>query len=117
MSNKGIQKLYYSIGEVSDKTGLEPHVLRYWESEFDELQPRKNRAGRRVYTEEDIAVVERIQHLVRVDKYTLEGARQVLEQEANGEAEEVGEALVEEFRDLRTFLKELLAQLEGTSPE
>ncbi len=74
MAGEGIKKLYYAIGEVSDMTGLEAHVLRYWETEFEQLKPRKNRAGRRIYTVEDIAVVEHIQHLLRVEKYTIEGA-------------------------------------------
>ena len=78
MASPGIKKLYYAIGEDSGRTGLETHVLRYWEPEFEQLTPRKNRAGRRIYTVEDIAVVERIQHLLRVERYTIEGARQVL---------------------------------------
>ncbi len=78
---EGIPKLYYSIGEVAEQTGLEPHVLRYWESEFPMLKPSKNRAGRRIYTEDDIRIVERIQVLLRDDKFTIEGARQVMERE------------------------------------
>ena len=81
MQSDGIKKLYYSIGEVCEETGLESHVLRYWESEFPQLKPRKNRAGRRIYTDDDLAVVRRIQHLLREDKYTIEGARQVLTRE------------------------------------
>ncbi len=73
-----IKKLYYSIGEVCNMLGVEAHVLRYWESEFEQLSPRKNRAGRRVYTHEDYAVVRHIHELLRVHKYTLEGAKQVL---------------------------------------
>ena len=71
-----IRKLYYSIGEVSRRTGLAPHVLRYWETEFSELRPKKNRAGNRVYTEDDIEMLERIHYLLKDKKYTLEGARQ-----------------------------------------
>jgi DNA-binding transcriptional MerR regulator len=110
MQEEGITKLYYAIGEVSDMTGLEPHVLRYWESEFEMLQPRKNRAGRRVYTEEDIAMVRRIQHLLRVDKYTIAGARQVLER---GEAPETIDDEGEELLRLRGFLQDLLQKLEN----
>ena len=112
MHDDAIKKLYYSIGEVSEQTDLEQHVLRYWETEFDELSPRKNRAGRRVYTAEDIAVVERIQHLLREDKYTIEGAKQVLFREANhevvrSEASETREHLLE----LRAFLEQILHAL------
>ena len=109
MHDEGIKKLYYSIGEVSEQTELEQHVLRYWETEFDELAPRKNRAGRRVYTAEDIAVVERIQHLLRDEKYTIEGAKQVLAHEANHEAirSEASETRVQ-LLELKTFLEKLL---------
>lgn len=109
MQDDGIKKLYYSIGEVCEATGLEAHVLRYWETEFEELHPRKNRAGRRIYTDEDIAVLKRIQHLVREDKYTLEGARQVLAREKQareGDADAQGELL-----KLRGFLEKLLQKL------
>lgn len=105
---EGIEKLYYSIGEVSELTGLEAHVLRYWESEFPMLNPRKNRAGRRVYTEEDIQTVERIQVLLRDDKFTIEGARQVLERER--EQPEIASDR-EQLVELRTFLVRLRDQL------
>ena len=70
-----IRKLYYSIREVWEQTGLKPHVLRYWEGEFDALSPRKNRAGNRTYTARDLDVLLRIQRLLRDEKYTIEGAR------------------------------------------
>lgn len=101
----GISKLYYSIGEVSELTGLEPHVLRYWESEFPALQPRKNRAGRRVFTEEDIRTVERIQRLLRDDKYTIEGARQVLENDQHDRTESADPELLRDLRDLLIRLR------------
>ena len=108
MRSGGIRKLYYSISEVAELTGLEAHVLRYWEAEFEQLQPRKNRAGNRIYTEDDVAVVRRVQHLLREEKYTLEGARQVLEREApDEEAAAVRDRLIE----LRQFLEGLLEKL------
>lgn len=110
----GIRKLYYSIREVSEMTGLKPHVLRYWESEFDQLHPKKNRAGNRAYTDRDLAVVRRVQALLRDDKYTLEGARQVLDREDEGEAA-VRERLAglprQELEDLRAFLADVLRRL------
>lgn len=110
MRDDGIKKLYYSIGEVSEITGLEQHVLRYWESEFEQLKPRKNRAGRRVYTDEDIAMVQRVQHLLKEDKYTIEGARQVLDREEADEAS--GESRRAELIELKDFLEEMLERLE-----
>ena len=109
MAAEGIKKLYYSIGEVSEMMGLEAHVLRYWETEFDQLKPRKNRAGRRIYTTEDIAVVERIHHLRRADKYTIEGAKQVL---GRNDAPRV--AMTDQRRELlelRGFLENLLKRI------
>ncbi len=71
-------KLYYSIGEVCELTGLEAHVLRFWESEFPELAPRKSSGGTRRYQAQDLDLIRRIQHLVHEEKYTLEGARRQL---------------------------------------
>lgn len=67
-------KLYYTISEVVDLTGIPAHILRYWEQEFPLLRPRKNRAGNRTYKERDIALIRRIQQLVQVEKFTLAGA-------------------------------------------
>lgn len=112
MPSSEIKKLYYAIGEVSELTGLERHVLRYWETEFEQLRPKKNRAGNRAYTSRDIEMVRRIQHLLRDEKYTLEGARQVLAREARmaKEREDVPEVYAELVR-LRGFLEDLLERL------
>ncbi len=74
----GIKKLYYSITEVSKLLGEEPYVLRYWETEFPQLRPKKNRAGNRIYTDKDIAILRAIQHLLRTERYTIEGAKERL---------------------------------------
>lgn len=110
MADQEIKKLYYSIGEVGDLLELEPHVLRYWESEFDVLHPRKNRAGRRVYTEDDITVVRRIQYLLKDRKYTIAGAQQVFAREQDRAISE--QALREELTEMRAFLARLLDKLE-----
>ncbi len=78
MKPLGIKKLYYSISEVSKITDLEQYVLRYWESEFDHLKPAKNRAGNRIYTNRDIKLILYIKKLLRDERYTIEGAKQVL---------------------------------------
>ncbi len=78
MKDTAIRKLYYSISEVSKLTGLEQYVLRYWETEFDKLSPSKNRAGNRIYTNRDIALILHIKKLLRDERYTIEGAKQVL---------------------------------------
>ena len=84
-----IPKLYRSISEVSAMTGIEQYVLRYWETEFDELKPLKNRAGNRIYSDKEIKVVARIKELLRDQHYTIEGARNVLKQERELERQPV----------------------------
>ena len=78
MEKKSIKKLYYSISEVSQLTSLKQYVLRYWETEFAELRPTKNRAGNRIYRPKDIKLVFLIKKLLYEDHYTIEGARQKL---------------------------------------
>ena len=73
-----VKKAYYSIGEVCDLTGLKPHVLRYWETQFDILQPSKNRAGNRVYRPKDVELILLVKNLLYEQKYTIEGANQKL---------------------------------------
>jgi DNA-binding transcriptional MerR regulator len=72
------KKVYYSIGEVCDLTALKPHVLRYWETQFEVLNPTKNRAGNRVYRARDVEVVMLVKKLLYDEKYTIEGANQKL---------------------------------------
>lgn len=79
MKDLSIKKLYYSISEVSKITGIEQYVLRYWETEFEELKPQKNRAGNRIYTNKDIQLILHIKNLLRERKYTIEGAKKILE--------------------------------------
>ena len=73
-----VKKLYYSIGEVSELTGLKAYVLRYWETEFSQLKPPKNRAGNRTYRQKDIDLLLDIKDLLYNKKYTIDGARSVL---------------------------------------
>ena len=75
---KDIKKLYYSIGEVSKLVGLKSYVLRYWETEFKQLTPPKNRAGNRTYRQKDIDLILKIKNLLHVKKFTIEGARSVI---------------------------------------
>ncbi|MES2764750.1 MAG: MerR family transcriptional regulator [Bacteroidota bacterium] len=72
------QRLYYSISEVADLLGEEQYVLRYWEKEFPLLRPQKNRAGNRAYSPRDIAIVQAIHKLLREERYTISGAKELL---------------------------------------
>ena len=77
-------KLYFKIGEVSDLLGVEPYVLRYWESEFTALSPKKSGTGHRLYRRKDVEMLLRIKHLLYDKKFTIEGARQSLHETARG---------------------------------
>lgn len=68
-------KLFYKIGEVSSIADIESYVLRYWESEFSFLKPRKNKAGQRVYTRKDLETVLKIKNLLYKEKYTIAGVK------------------------------------------
>lgn len=75
MQSKPIKKLYYSISDVSKIADIKQHVLRYWENEFSELHPTKNRAGNRIYRLKEIKIVFLIKRLLYDDKFTVEGAK------------------------------------------
>ena len=73
--DKPLEKLYYSITEVGEITGLKPHILRYWETEFPFLRPKRNRAGNRAYRKKDIEMILVIRRLLYDEGYTIEGAK------------------------------------------
>ena len=84
------EKLYYRIGEVEQIAGVPAYVLRYWESEFKLLRPKKNPAGQRLYRQRDLELVQRIKSLLYDERLTLEGARKRLVAESrrnNGQLE------------------------------
>lgn len=68
-------KLFYKIGEVSKITGVETYVLRYWETEFSFLRPRKNKSGQRVYIKKDVELIIQIKRMLYQERYTIEGVR------------------------------------------
>jgi DNA-binding transcriptional MerR regulator len=75
------EKLYFKIGEVCDLVGVQAHVLRYWETEFPQLAPQKNRSGQRSYRRKDVEISLRIKELLYDDMYTIAGARKKLQTE------------------------------------
>jgi DNA-binding transcriptional MerR regulator len=109
---------FFSIGEVCDLTELKPHVLRYWESQFKFLSPAKNRSGNRVYQRREIEMVMLVKQLLYSEKYTIEGARQKLDEfrKSGGLKPAVRTGLdTEAVQMLERDLREILAQLEGDS--
>jgi DNA-binding transcriptional MerR regulator len=111
-----VEKLYYRIGEVESITGVPAYVLRYWESEFKLLRPKKNPAGQRLYRQRDLDLVRRIKVLLYEERLTLEGAKKRLigESRKSGEQLDLGlreTAYADTLRRIRARLTELRRRL------
>jgi DNA-binding transcriptional MerR regulator len=107
---------FFSIGEVCELTDLKPHVLRYWESQFKFLNPAKNRSGNRVYQRREIELILLVKHLLYTEKYTIDGARQKIDEHRKGgelKAAARGALDVEAVVTLERELREILELLEG----
>ena len=112
-------KRYFTIGEVSDLCAVKPHVLRYWESQFRFLNPAKNRSGNRVYKSREVELIMLVKHLLYTEKYTIDGARQKVDEHRKGGAVKVAarEALaVETLAELQRELEQLASILDGSAP-
>ncbi len=107
---KPVEKLYYSMGEVTRMFDVNASLIRFWEKEFDILQPRKNKKGNRLFSPEDVENLKIIYHLVKERGYTLQGAREKLRDNKNDVAENV--AIIEKLQDIRTFLVEVKKSLQ-----
>jgi DNA-binding transcriptional MerR regulator len=108
---------FFSIGEVCELTDLKPHVLRYWESQFRFLSPAKNRSGNRVYQRREVELILLVKHLLYTEKYTIEGARQkVDEQKKGGELRSAARAALtlQTLDALESELKQMLRVLSPT---
>lgn len=111
-----VRQEYFAIGDVCELTGLKPHVLRYWESQFRFLSPIKNRSGNRVYQRKDVELIQLVQHLLYVEKYTIEGARaQVEARRKDGTLRRTARAALDAAvaRDLERELGAMLDVLAG----
>jgi len=115
-------KLYRSISEVSEMLDVKPHVLRYWETQFSMLRPRKNRAGNRVYRPEDLKVLFRIRELLYERRFTIEGARKrILDERREAPTPQVEMGFADAERrlilgEIKHDLQQLLAKLRDRSP-
>jgi DNA-binding transcriptional MerR regulator len=108
-------KPFFKIGEVANLLGVKPHVLRYWESEFPSLKPKKNPSGQRIYAKADIEAIVEIQNLLYNERYTISGARQMLSRQPPALKRTDGTGTVppsEVLADLKAHVHELLALLE-----
>ena len=117
-------KLYRSISEVSDMLAVKPHVLRYWETQFSMLRPRKNRAGNRMYRPEEVRLLLRIKELLYARRYTIAGARRTLLDERKQDEPQVelgfSEAdrrlvMIEVKEELRALLQRLKREPAGAA--
>ncbi|HEX9565901.1 MAG TPA: MerR family transcriptional regulator [Gemmatimonadaceae bacterium] len=118
MTEKAVQE-FFSIGEVCELTGLKQHVLRYWESQFRFLNPAKNRSGNRVYQRKEIELIQYVKHLLYTEKYTIEGARQKIdEQRKDGALRGQARAALsaETIGDVERRIEETLRVLDGSAP-
>ena len=110
-----MKKLYYSIGEVSEITDIEPHVLRYWETIFNDLNPRKNKAGNRTYKEDDITFILKLKELIQEKKYSTAGAKKIMEGEKTeneiANSEPLSAEVKKDLQEVRLFLQKLKEKL------
>jgi DNA-binding transcriptional MerR regulator len=106
---KEIEKLYYSIGEVAEIFNVAPSLIRFWESEFEIIKPKKNRKGNRQFTREDIDNVRTIYHLVKEKGFTLQGAKEMLRNDSQAVKDKM--EMLDSLRDVRKFLIELRDKL------
>jgi DNA-binding transcriptional MerR regulator len=115
-------KLYFRIGEVSRVSGVKPHVLRYWETEFPAITPKKSGSGHRLYRRKDVELILEIKRLLYEERFTIEGARKYLGQRAKrpakagkapaqGELFETAAAEATTLDDIRRELREILEML------
>jgi len=107
---------FFSIGEVCELTDLKPHVLRYWESQFKFLSPAKNRSGNRVYQRREIELIMLVKHLLYTEKYTIDGARQKVDEHRKaGEIKVASRAALdaETISGLEGELKDILKILQA----
>ncbi|HHG84904.1 MAG TPA: MerR family transcriptional regulator [Bacteroidetes bacterium] len=100
-----IKKKYYAIGEVAAMLEVKASLIRFWETEFPQLSPRKNKKGNRVYTDKEIEVLRTIYYLVKIRKFTLKGAREKMKM--NPKDLESEQKTMETLLKVRGFLEEL----------
>ena len=109
------KKLFYRMGEACEITGLEPHVLRFWESEFSQLKPRKNRAGHRVFNEADIEIIQQIKRLLHEEGFTIAGAQKKMsgeDEDREPSADFDKKTVLRELAEVKSILQNLLKLLD-----
>lgn len=110
-----MKKLYYSIGEISERTSVEPHILRYWETIFPQFNPSKNRAGKRLYNEKHLEIALKLKELIKDKKFSTSGALKVLENEqgksVSTEEHQISIELKKDLTEIKLFLLNIQQKL------
>jgi len=101
-------KLYFRIGEVCSLTGLEAYVLRFWETEFKGISPKRTESGQRLYRKEDVELIVQIKHLLHEKKFTIQGAKQYLSSKSKGKKQKTPPITFEEICSELHMMREIL---------
>ena len=102
-----ITKKYFTIGEVADKLEVNTSLIRFWEREFDYINPKKNKKGLRKYTSDDIKKLEKVYHLLKKDKFTIDGAKKILKKKDSKK----NERIISKLENIRKKLIELKTKI------
>ena len=101
-------KLYFKVGEVSDILNVPAYVLRFWETEFKRISPKRTSSGQRLYRKSDIELILKIKYLLYEKKFTIEGAKQQLKKDAAGKKKKVDKATLDEIRSELESIRNLI---------
>lgn len=104
-------KLYYTIGEVADKFGVNSSLIRFWEKEFEVLSPKKNENGKRLYTKSDLENLQLVYNLVKIEGYTLEGAKKIIDDKVFESKKD--KKLIKSLTDIKLMLEKMKRALEA----
>ncbi|GAA4427444.1 MerR family transcriptional regulator [Pontibacter saemangeumensis] len=104
-----IEKQYYTIGEVAAQFDVAPSLIRFWETEFEQLKPKKNKKGNRQYTPKDIETLRSVYHLVKERGYTIQGAKEVLKNKSVQTKDKI--EIIESLEKVKAFLQGIKSQL------
>ena len=106
-----IEKQYFTIGEVAAQFNVAPSLIRFWETEFEELRPRKSKKGNRLYTPQDVDIFRTIYHLVKERGYTIPGARELLKQKGPQLKEKID--VIQSLEKVRKFMVQMKKELDA----
>tara|TARA_B110000438_G_scaffold302790_2_gene361713 strand:- start:73918 stop:74250 length:333 start_codon:yes stop_codon:yes gene_type:complete len=98
---KEISKKYFSIGDVAKKINVKTSLIRFWENEFEILNPKKNKKGLRKYTDKDISILQKIYSLVKIDGFTLDGAKKSIKNDNN---KKENQSIIDKLSDIKKRL-------------